>query len=66
MIEAADDAPAQEALLVRLGLVPAALFLACFTCPAVPWLAQLMARESREGNAQEGTGNLKIDLTQAH
>lgn len=42
LIGAADDAPAQEALLVRLGLVPAAPFPACFTCPAVPWLAQLM------------------------
>lgn len=52
-------------LLVRSGLVPAALVPACSPCPAVPWLTQLMqARESREGNEQEGTGNLETVLTQ--
>lgn len=36
LIGAADDALAQEVLLVILGLVPAAPFAVCFLCPAAP------------------------------
>lgn len=50
LIGAADDALAQEVLLVILGLVPAAPFAVCFLCPAAPKLMQLMAgmRQWRE------------------